>query len=713
MSKRLTLSFVLSLVLLMTFTSLVSAGEELIHPFADEVEGLTTLKILPEKGWKASGPVTYREFITTGKKLIEGRGVELYLPNYENELGQPEANIDYQHAIKYAAFLMGYTDEAGITKIEKKLNELDKEATEEIDGYDMAYILYNLLYSHRNGQEKTVLKERYLLGDSPMFTSKVLTITGDQIVLEDEGAYPLAEDVQAFLTEDNKIKPLGFNRVSVGMSNLEVLFDKEGKIKTVLISELKFPENIRVIISSKLSRWGSSQSRDFDEIKVKAEKPFKLITHNGVKDKIEYVVSVGEVVSFINEEGQILFKSGNYSQRIEDKVYLKSYYPHNLQFEVLSTKRHGSHPTYAGHLEIIPGEEEKLYLINDLPIETYLRKVVPSEIPISWSTEAFKVQAIAARSYAISQIVKGRFEAKSANVDDSTASQVYNNCKENKRVNQAIKETEGIVPLYDGKVIDAVFSSTSSGATASNESVWHSYRTGEFPGQPIPYLRTRSQLVDAELPDLTVEENALEFYKNQEIEGFDSISPYYRWRIELTREELENTISLNLPKRERADTILKSDFIQTVAGTPLKEDDKEFSIGTLEDLKVVKRGEGGNMMILDIVGSEGTYRVMKEYNIRFVIRPRSDMTKTIGDIILYRHDGSKLRDYSILPSAFAAFDIERGEKDQITKVTIYGGGNGHGVGMSQWGMKGMADNGYTYNQILKHYYSDIQLKKIY
>ncbi|AZR72266.1 hypothetical protein BBF96_01940 [Anoxybacter fermentans] len=712
--KKFSLYIGLSLVAFLGLTFIVQASDQLMHPFFDEVEALIALKVLPGTDWKPEDPVTYRDYVSFGEKLINGRAKDVILSNLTDKLVNPEAVITYQDALKYASLFLGLSDETGIAKIKEITGELKKTDTDRINGYEMAYIFYNLLYSKRKGESRTVLEERYILGEREIIASKIMQITNDQIILEDEGALPLAKDVQAFLIKDNIVTPLGFSRVSVGMSDLKFLFNKEGQVKTIILPDLDFPENIRVLISQELSEWGSSKSYDFAEIKIKAEQPFKIITHKKGEDIINFVTEQDEIITFTNQDGQIQVTVGNYNELINDRVYIKSFYPHNLQFEVLSTIRKGKNPVYAGHMEIIPSEKAGyLYLINELPIEMYLRKVVPSEIPFSWGKEAFKVQAIAARSYAISQIQMGRFESKSANVDDSTASQVYNNCDESTLVNEAIDETRGIVPMYDGEVIDAVFFSTSAGYTANNEDVWHYYRTKEFPGKPIPYLRARSQIINKNVPDLTKEENALAFFKDQTLESFDAVSPYYRWRIELTREELENTINKNLPARERADGILKTDFIQTLTGIPVDPENPDFSIGTLKDLKVVRRGEGGNIMVLDIIGTNGTYRVMKEYNIRFVIRPQKDMTGSKEDVILHRYDGSVYRNYSILPSAFAAFEIERDEQGEITKVTIYGGGNGHGVGMSQWGVKGMVDMGYTYDQILKNYYTGIELKKIY
>ena len=132
-------------------------------------------------------------------------------------------------------------------------------------------------------------------------------------------------------------------------------------------------------------------------------------------------------------------------------------------------------------------------------------------------------------------------------------------------------------------------------------------------------------------------------------------------------------------------------------------------IGELLNIVVLTRGQGGNIMELEISTTSGTYRVKKELNIRDIIRP----IDYIGGapIELRCHDGSIREDFPLLPSAFAYIDIERDTDGNITYINIIGGGYGHGVGMSQYGTYGLSLLGKSYIEIIEHYYPGCELKK--
>lgn len=715
MSIRFKWTVLVVVVMLFAIVGLLTVSARAEYPFTREKSMMVTMKVFPDKNWKAETPVTVHDFAVFGEKLINGRRDAVFT-NFADTIPGPNDILTYQKALSIASGLLGYADSEGIAKIKGVTKQLVKADTDQLNGYEVGYIFYNMLFLQRTGQAKNLLQERYFLGSEMPTTSKLLLLASDRLALEDEGIIPVTADLLAFTYDsNNRLVPMSLGGVAVGMSYLRYFLNDNKQVASIIVPYKVLPQMIRVLISQDLSSIGGSNSYDFPELKIQADKNIKIVTHAKGEDQIHYVAEDGEQVVFTNVDGQIKVTAGKYSEVIKDRVYLKSFYPNNIIFKVLSTKRNGKNPTFEGAMEIIPSQKAgSLYLINELTIEQYLKKVVPSEIPISWAKEAFKVQAIAARSYAISQIAGGRYEDKSANVDDSTACQVYNNNDENKTVNEAIKETAGVVPMFNGQVIDAVFASTFGGYSSNSDEVWNDTETKAFPGTPVPYLKAQPQLIgNVTVPDLTLEQNALAFFKDWTLKSYDSQSSFFRWKLDLTREELESTINKNLPEREKADIQSVTDFIQTVSGNPINPDDKNFSIGTLKDLKVVQRGKGGNMMILDVVGTNGTYRIMKEYNIRFTIRPINTMTGTKGDVIMQRFDGSTLRNYSILPSAFCAFEIQRNEQGDLVKVSFYGGGNGHGAGMSQWGMKGMVDAGFKYDQILKHYYTGIDLVKIY
>lgn len=137
-------------------------------------------------------------------------------------------------------------------------------------------------------------------------------------------------------------------------------------------------------------------------------------------------------------------------------------------------RTHTSSPSYRGDMKILPSPTNslKIRVINFVRIEDYLKQVVPSEMPKSFNIEALKAQAVAARTYALSDFLKGRYARDGFHVKDTTESQMYNNQKENERATQAINTTKGKVLLFENKPIDAKYFSTSSGFTESAKYVW-------------------------------------------------------------------------------------------------------------------------------------------------------------------------------------------------------------------------------------------------
>jgi stage II sporulation protein D len=261
---------------------------------------------------------------------------------------------------------------------------------------------------------------------------------------------------------------------------------------------------------------------------------------------------------------------------------------------------------------------------------------------------------------------------------------VYNNIPETELSVEAVNKTTGQCLTWLGRVISANFYSTSSGVTASSGEVWPGGGT-KFPGETLPYLRSQPLLVNGKAPgDLSNEANVRKFIKDTNVAAYDSGFSWFRWNVEMTAEELAASINANLPARIAA----APDLIITEKG------DAANGIGELIALDVLKRGEGGNIMELRITGTLATLRVLTEYNIRVLLSPRQYIPDG-RDIIIYRSDGTYVSNYSPMPSAF--FVIEDG-------YTFYGGGNGHGVGMSQNAVKGMADLGFKFDEILEKFY---------
>lgn len=178
-----------------------------------------------------------------------------------------------------------------------------------------------------------------------------------------------------------------------------------------------------------------------------------------------------------NERIDVRNTSGVTTVTLENGKTFKTKNPLNFyakgEYLTLSPVRkgHTSSPRYRGVITVIP-RSSSLRVINTLDIEKYLLQVVPSEMPKSFGVEALKVQAVAARTYAVSDILKGKYAKDGFHIKDTVESQVYNNQVENEEATRAIEETEGEIMTYDNMPIDAKYFSTSSGFTSHASNVW-------------------------------------------------------------------------------------------------------------------------------------------------------------------------------------------------------------------------------------------------
>ena len=337
---------------------------------------------------------------------------------------------------------------------------------------------------------------------------------------------------------------------------------------------------------------------------------------------------------------------------------------------ICDLKRRGKQALYRGEFKIHATKPDKFYLINTIELEEYLKGVVSNEMPYYFGLEALKAQAVAARNYAIKPRTK---VSKSYDVVDSVASQVYFGYNtETKEGNKAVEETEGILAFYNTEPILALYSSCAGGYTENYSYTFSDPDSKQFPSPLKPYLLAKPDNKDTVA--LNREENAFNFYTTTP-ETYDNESKYFRWTREWTRTELEDALKTNLPKQS------KTGFVR-----PEYYDNTNF--GTLKDLRVVRRGNSGKIIYLDIVTTNGKYRIEKELVIRR----------------LFTKNGSAI------PSANVVFVIDTDLDNQITNIKAYGGGYGHGVGMSQHGANYMAKElKKSFDEILKHYYTGIFL----
>lgn len=501
------------------------------------------------------------------------------------------------------------------------------------------------------------------------------------IELQDKNMFSITDDIKVYSIVGENVQWKSIKDIVSGTDIARYTL-KDGKICAAIIYKTFIPEKIRVAI-------GTSD--------------FKSLIHKNIKltATTDYTVSYGNV--------QQQYKKGDIFEinpQIDTRVYIKTL-DNSGKIELKSiTRNSGLTPKYRGIIEIAK-QDEGYSIVNDIDLEQYLYSVVPSEMPNSYGIEAAKVQAITARSYAYNQIFSNKYYQYGANVDDSTQSQVYNNVAETDNAIEAVNNTKGKVLTYNDTVISANFFSTSSGMTANSGEVWMNAETKKFPDDTPVYLKSVKQYQNKDYGNLTEEQNAYSFFKNMAVDSYDSEFSWFRWYLTMSMDELSASINANIQDRYRAN---KSAIKTKVAEGVYRSKDID-SIGTLKDIQITKRGEGGNIMEIILVGTEATVKVLTEYNIRTLLRP-SKYSPDKADVILYRKDGSKLSNYTLLPSAFFTMDKNLDKHNNIKSITFYGGGNGHGVGMSQNGVKIMADRGFSCEQILEHYYTDTQIQII-
>jgi peptidoglycan hydrolase-like amidase len=529
--------------------------------------------------------------------------------------------------------------------------------------------------------------------------NKLLTITEDMLEGEEEGIIPLPADTIYFRPQENGFRLATKNELIVAMRNLS-FFSHEEQLQVVILPKDFVPDKIRVALNT--TGFGGLGHRD---VRLSGSGTFTL------EDKVDGVslrFSAGQTlrIDVSGENISVSLPSGETRQFV-NRIHIIPEGSDRIQVETLRRGNPEFTPSYRGTLEVAL-RNDQLNLINEVSLESYLYSVVPSEMPVSFGLTPLKVQAVAARSYAVASILRSGFRSFAAHVDDSVSSQVYNNVPEYEISSRAVNETAGLVVSHNGEIADTRFFSTSSGVTANFEETWHDPQSGAFPATAIPYLVTRSQLGSGTVPDVSSEDGARTFFTTTNWDGFDKGSPWFRWNVEMTRTELEAVLTQYLPERQRA----QPDYVLTQTGDTFTTGEISANpIGELKDLRVIRRGGGGNIMELEIEGTNGTYRLIKEYTIRFTLRPVS--TGGGQNIVLERHDGSNLNNYALLPSAYMVMDLNRDGQGRLTSVHFRGGGNGHGVGLSQWGTRGLAERNRTFADILTHYYPGTTIEAMY
>ena len=355
--------------------------------------------------------------------------------------------------------------------------------------------------------------------------------------------------------------------------------------------------------------------------------------------------------------------------------------------------------TFLGTLRFVV-ESDKIVAINELPVEKYLESVISSEMSATSSLELLKAHAVISRSWLLAQMKKRREVAESGNNffsftkkedtlirwydrEDHTLFDVCadDHCQRyqgitketSPHVAEAIRQTKGQILMNGEEICDARFSKCCGGITEEFQYCWE-----DTPKTYLTAVRDIALGVEHTLPNLTNEEEAEKWIRfnppafcntqdkkilSEVLNDYDQETVnFYRWKETLSQEKLQQLIA----------------------------DKLKMDLGAILDMKAVERGKSGRISKLQIIGTEKTFTIGKELEIR-----------------------RTLSDSHLLSSAFVVDKYDKDEQGVPQCFELIGAGWGHGVGLCQIGAAVMGEQGYHYDAILLHYYQGAEIKKLY
>lgn len=355
--------------------------------------------------------------------------------------------------------------------------------------------------------------------------------------------------------------------------------------------------------------------------------------------------------------------------------------------------------TFLGTLRFVV-ESDKIVAINELPVEKYLESVISSEMSATSSLELLKAHAVISRSWLLAQMKKRREVAESGNNffsftkkedtlirwydrEDHTLFDVCadDHCQRyqgitketSPHVAEAIRQTKGQILMDGEEICDARFSKCCGGITEEFQYCWE-----DTPKTYLTAVRDIALGVEHTLPNLTNEEEAEKWIRfnppafcntqdkkilSEVLNDYDQETVnFYRWKEMLSQEKLQQLIA----------------------------DKLKMDLGAILDMKAVERGKSGRISKLQIIGTEKTFTIGKELEIR-----------------------RTLSDSHLLSSAFVVDKYDKDEQGVPQRFELIGAGWGHGVGLCQIGAAVMGEQGYHYDAILLHYYQGAEIKKLY
>ena len=405
-----------------------------------------------------------------------------------------------------------------------------------------------------------------------------------------------------------------------------------------------------------------------------------------------------QVVEF--SEGGVLWNGNQYSQlTFHPQSADASFSLSNVTIGVNFHWERKETQTFLGTLRFVV-ESDKIVAINELPVEKYLESVISSEMSATSSLELLKAHAVISRSWLLAQMKKRREVAESGNNffsftkkedmlirwydrEDHTLFDVCadDHCQRyqgitketSPHVAEAIRQTKGQILMDGEEICDARFSKCCGGITEEFQYCWE-----DTPKTYLTAVRDIALGVEHTLPNLTNEEEAEKWIRfnppafcntqdkkilSEVLNDYDQETVnFYRWKETLSQEKLQQLIA----------------------------DKLKMDLGAILDMKAVERGKSGRISKLQIIGTEKTFTIGKELEIR-----------------------RTLSDSHLLSSAFVVDKYDKDEQGVPQRFELIGAGWGHGVGLCQIGAAVMGEQGYHYDAILLHYYQGAEIKKLY
>lgn len=400
--------------------------------------------------------------------------------------------------------------------------------------------------------------------------------------------------------------------------------------------------------------------------------------------------------------------------------------------------------SYRGNFEISKVNGQ-LALVNELPIEQYLYSVVAGEVPSSWPQEALKAQAVAARSYALYNAGLNKFQV--AGLVDTTLSQVYNGTeKEVTSIVQAVDATAGeVLVSANGQIVEGIFASNSGGVTADSSEVWGNvnpiYSSVPSDGDESAQASLKSWyqvLLSSGITGYVREDNtALNGTTPAGLQKLTvTTSNVLVRRLPLIQSDVEPLAKLNpgdqaivLGKVPESSSYawIRGPYSSEELVKSLKGKTSTEAPSSISNLEVTQRGPSGRVMQVKANGQPLDVKYPDSYRSAL-----NGLPSTLFDIVQtgrYTVQGAggttgtgtassatAIQSASGKTTANGPLVVMSGDKtarvvDTANRFVFVGRGNGHGLGLSQWGAKGMADAGYDYRQILQHYYQNVTIVK--